>query len=57
MQFPLEVESHIKSPNGDMVRKIILHHGLSVIVGPNGSGKTGLDPVARTGLDLILKSG
>ena len=50
MAFPLEVESHIKSPNGDMVRKVLLHGGFSVIVGPNGSGKTHLLRGLKKGL-------
>lgn len=50
MTFPLEVESHIKSPNGDIVRKIVLNGGLSVILGPNGSGKTHLLRGLKKGL-------
>lgn len=50
MAFPLEVESHIKSPNGDLVRKVILNGGLSVILGPNGSGKTHLLRGLKKGL-------
>lgn len=50
MAFPLEVESHIKSPNGDIVRKITLNSGLSVILGPNGSGKTHLLRGLKKGL-------
>lgn len=50
MAFPLEVESHIKSPNGDIVRKVVLNSGLSVILGPNGSGKTHLLRGLKRGL-------
>lgn len=42
MSFPLELESQINSHNGDFTRKFTLHRGLTVLLGPNGSGKTHL---------------
>lgn len=42
MSFPLEVTSLIDSPNGALTRKLTLTRGLTVLLGPNGSGKTHL---------------
>ena len=52
MEFPIEVQSQVDSHNGPLVRNITLNRGLSVIVGPNGSGKTHL----LRGLKSSLKS-
>lgn len=42
MNFPLELTAHINSHNGSATRKLTLHRGLTVLLGPNGSGKTHL---------------
>lgn len=42
MSFPLELTAQINSHNGDFTRKLILNRGLTVLLGPNGSGKTHL---------------
>lgn len=42
MPFPIELTASINSHNGLLNRNIILHSGLTVILGPNGSGKTHL---------------
>lgn len=40
MSFPLELTAQINSHNGNLTRKLTLHRGLTVLLGPNGSGKT-----------------
>lgn len=42
MSFPLKVVSNIALPSGNVARQITLHSGMTVILGPNGSGKTQL---------------
>jgi hypothetical protein len=42
MTFPISIASHVRTYNGDFHREIILHSGLTVLLGPNGSGKTHL---------------
>lgn len=42
MSFPLELTAHINSHNGNLTRKFTLNRGLTVLLGPNGSGKTHL---------------
>lgn len=42
MSFPLELAAHINSHNGNLTRKLTLNRGLTVLLGPNGSGKTHL---------------
>lgn len=42
MSFPLELTAHINSHNGNLTRKLTLNRGLTVLLGPNGSGKTHL---------------
>lgn len=42
MEFPISVVSTIILPKGNLERTITLHSGLTVILGPNGSGKTQL---------------
>lgn len=42
MSFPVEIEFEILSPSDCDVRKIKIYSGLTVIIGPNGSGKTQL---------------
>jgi hypothetical protein len=42
MGFPLSVTSSVDSSNGQFNRRLTLHRGLTVTVGPNGSGKTHL---------------
>ncbi len=40
MTFPIELNSTIQSHNGSFQRKLIIRGGLTVLIGPNGSGKT-----------------
>lgn len=42
MNFPLELTANINSHNGNFTRKLTLNRGLTVLLGPNGSGKTHL---------------
>lgn len=42
MGFPLELTAHINSHNGNFTRNFTLNQGLTVLLGPNGSGKTHL---------------
>ena len=42
MKFPIEIESVINLDNTNLTRTVILHGGLTVLLGPNGSGKTHL---------------
>ena len=42
MSFPLELTAQINSYNGNFSRKFTLNRGLTVLLGPNGSGKTHL---------------
>ncbi len=42
MPFPINVTSEVASYNGTFERSLTLHRGLTVILGPNGSGKTHL---------------
>jgi energy-coupling factor transporter ATP-binding protein EcfA2 len=40
--FPLEVQSAIQSQNGQILRNLTLNGPFSIVLGPNGSGKTHL---------------
>lgn len=42
MTFPIELITTIQSHNGNFSRSITLRRGLTVLIGPNGSGKTHL---------------
>ena len=42
MNFPVQLTANINSHNGDLKRTIVLNKGLTVLLGPNGSGKTHL---------------
>jgi hypothetical protein len=42
MAFPIAIKSRIDSHNGRLERELTLHRAFSVIIGPNGSGKTHL---------------
>ena len=42
MNFPLELTAQIEGHNESFIRKVTLHRGLTVLLGPNGSGKTHL---------------
>lgn len=42
MSFPLELTAQIDSYSGSFARKFTLNRGLTVLLGPNGSGKTHL---------------
>ncbi len=42
MPLPLELTSNIDSSDGPITRKIVLNSALTVLLGPNGSGKTHL---------------
>ncbi len=40
MTFPVKLTANISSHNGSFNRSFVLHKGLTVLLGPNGSGKT-----------------
>jgi energy-coupling factor transporter ATP-binding protein EcfA2 len=40
--FPIELNTNIESHNGNIARTISIRDGLTVLIGPNGSGKTHL---------------
>jgi len=42
MSFPIAVTAHIDNQTTNNTREIILHKGLTTLIGPNGSGKTHL---------------
>lgn len=42
MSFPLEITAQINTHNGSINRRFTLNRGLTVLLGPNGSGKTHL---------------
>jgi recombinational DNA repair ATPase RecF len=42
VNFPIELTAHIASNTGDFTSQITLNRGLTVLLGPNGSGKTHL---------------
>lgn len=42
MTFPIEIRTTVRSHNGNIARDITLRSGLTVLIGPNGSGKTHL---------------
>lgn len=42
MSFPLELTAQIAGHNENFNRKVTLNRGLTVLLGPNGSGKTHL---------------
>lgn len=42
MSFPINITSRVESHNGTFDRSLTLHRGLTVLLGPNGSGKTHL---------------
>lgn len=40
MTFPVKLTANVSSHNGDFSRSLVLNKGLTVLLGPNGSGKT-----------------
>ncbi|MFA0026130.1 AAA family ATPase, partial [Vibrio sp. 10N.261.49.A5] len=42
MSFPILLNTTIQSHNGNFNREITIRNGLTVLIGPNGSGKTHL---------------
>lgn len=42
MSFPISIKAQVNSHNGDFSRDIELQGGLTVLIGPNGGGKTHL---------------
>lgn len=42
MSFPISIKANINSHNGNFFRDIELQGGLTVLIGPNGGGKTHL---------------
>lgn len=54
MTFPLQLTSYIDSNNGQIARNVILHRGLTILLGPNGSGKTNLLRGLKNSLNPLL---
>lgn len=54
MEFPHQVTSFVKSHNGHFDRQLILRSGVTVLLGPNGSGKTHILRGLRHGLRSLL---
>ena len=42
MAFPVHLMANVRSHNGNFSRSLLLNKGLTVLLGPNGSGKTSL---------------
>ena len=42
MSFPIVLNTTVQSHNENFNREIIIRNGLTVLIGPNGSGKTHL---------------
>jgi energy-coupling factor transporter ATP-binding protein EcfA2 len=42
LSFPIEITSNITLSSGNVAKTVTLHSGMTVILGPNGSGKTQL---------------
>lgn len=55
MTFPIELDANIESHNGSHSRKITLRGGLTVLIGPNGSGKTHLLRAMKNALPQHIK--
>lgn len=56
MSFPIELVAQINSHNGHFMRRITLNRGLTVLLGPNGSGKTHLLRALKNSLDQRVSS-
>ncbi|OYD65942.1 UNVERIFIED_ORG: putative AbiEii toxin of type IV toxin-antitoxin system [Burkholderia sp. CF145] len=54
MHFPIELTAEINSHNGNFTRKFTLNRGLTVLLGPNGSGKTHLLRGLRNSLNAHM---
>jgi hypothetical protein len=55
--FPIQIVSKVESHEGPMDRQLVLNSGLTVILGPNGSGKTHLLRGLQTSLSEKLPEG
>lgn len=53
LNFPISIKANITSHNGDFSRDIELQGGLTVLIGPNGGGKTHLLRGLRHTLSLV----
>lgn len=56
MTFPIDLNVMVKSHNGNIARNITLRSGLTVLIGPNGSGKTHLLRVIKAELPNHVQS-
>ncbi|MCM2438281.1 AAA family ATPase [Agrobacterium vitis] len=54
MAFPVEINAKISAPGGAQNYMISLNSGITVILGPNGSGKTQLMRAAKHGLLQLM---
>lgn len=54
MTFPFEVQASIPTHGGQEHHTLVFHSGLTVLLGPNGSGKTQLMRAARQGLTQLM---
>ncbi|MGA9658916.1 MAG: AAA family ATPase [Asticcacaulis sp.] len=55
MPFPITVTAPIESHNGTFNREVVLHSGVTVILGPNGSGKTHFLRGLKRGLQSVTQ--
>jgi len=56
MTFPIEFEANVDSHNGNFNISITIRNGLTILIGPNGSGKTHLLRAIKTSLPSQSKN-
>lgn len=56
MTFPIELDTTVQSHNGNINRKVTLRSGLTVLIGPNGSGKTHLLRAVKNALPQHMQN-
>lgn len=57
MAFPVEINARIPATGGAQIYTISLNSGITVLLGPNGSGKTQLMRAAKQGLQQLMGQG
>lgn len=55
MSFPIVLNTTVQSHNGNFNREIIIRNGLTVLIGPNGSGKTHLLRAIKNALPQYIQ--